>query len=194
MTGLIFQNTHFDVVSRDGQQWLHAAQIARALGYANDNAITRIYARSADEFTPCMTEKVKLTLSGNLQKEVRIFSLRGAHLLAMFARTKVAKDFRKWVLDVLDQEVESQRLPTTAQAEDVAQALQHQRFLVSYENGQMTSIQPVAREACIVNPDDERNVLTFFREFVPAGTRIKVTEAGVDQLATLASQHLRTRK
>ena len=36
---------------------------------------------------------------------VRIFSLRGAHLIAMFARTKVAKDFRKWVLDILDREV-----------------------------------------------------------------------------------------
>ncbi|MNQ82204.1 hypothetical protein D3C85_972510 [compost metagenome] len=49
-----------------------------------------------------MTETVKLTVSGNLQKEVRIFSLRGAHLLAMFARTEVAKEFRRWVLDVLD--------------------------------------------------------------------------------------------
>lgn len=32
----------------------------------------------------------------------RIFSLRGCHLLAMFARTPVAKAFRRWVLDVLD--------------------------------------------------------------------------------------------
>ncbi|MDG6293800.1 hypothetical protein P9Z40_11055, partial [Glaesserella parasuis] len=26
-------------------------------------------------------------------------------LIAMFARTKVAKDFRKWVLDILDREI-----------------------------------------------------------------------------------------
>lgn len=32
----------------------------------------------------------------------RIFSLRGCHLVAMFARTPVAKAFRRWVLDVLD--------------------------------------------------------------------------------------------
>src|SRR5690606_26085950 len=32
-------------------------------------------------------------------------SLRGCHLLAMFARTDIAKQFRKWVLDVLDKEV-----------------------------------------------------------------------------------------
>lgn len=35
-------------------------------------------------------------------ERVRIFSLRGCHLLAMFARTPVAKAFRRWVLDVLD--------------------------------------------------------------------------------------------
>ena len=33
----------------------------------------------------------------------RIFSLRGCHLLAMFARTPVAKAFRRWVLDVIEQ-------------------------------------------------------------------------------------------
>ncbi|MDH8489597.1 P22AR C-terminal domain-containing protein, partial [Klebsiella pneumoniae] len=37
--------------------------------------------------------------------KVRVFSLRGAHLIAMFARTPVAKEFRRWVLDILDREV-----------------------------------------------------------------------------------------
>ena len=37
--------------------------------------------------TPHIAEKVNLTVSGNLQREVRIFSLRGAHLVAMFSRT-----------------------------------------------------------------------------------------------------------
>lgn len=31
---------------------------------------------------------------------VRIFSLRGCHLLAMLARTAIAKQFRVWVLKV----------------------------------------------------------------------------------------------
>lgn len=105
---LSFNDVEFSEVLYEGKRWLQSADIARALGYANDNAVARIYARNEDEFTADMTEKVKLTLSGNLQKEVRIFSLRGAHLLAMFARTKVAKAFRKWVLDVLDREVQQQ--------------------------------------------------------------------------------------
>lgn len=39
----------------------------------------------------------------NLTNYIRIFSLRGCHLLAMFARTPVAKAFRKWCLDVIEQ-------------------------------------------------------------------------------------------
>ncbi|HEH8465569.1 TPA: hypothetical protein SH274_001811 [Pseudomonas aeruginosa] len=107
MKALAFHNTQFDIVDRDGQPWLQAAQIAKALGYAREDAISRIFSRNADEFTPCMSQTVNLTVSGNLQKEVRIFSLRGAHLLAMFARTKVAKEFRHWALDVLEGEAEA---------------------------------------------------------------------------------------
>ncbi|SEI41655.1 BRO family, N-terminal domain [Azotobacter beijerinckii] len=106
MQSLVFHHTQFEIVDRNGQPWLQAAQIAKALGYAREDAISRIYSRNADEFTPCMSETVNLTVSGNLQKEVRIFSLRGAHLLAMFARTDVAKEFRRWVLDVLEGRVE----------------------------------------------------------------------------------------
>lgn len=32
MATLIFQNTSFTVITRDGQPWLQAAEIARALG------------------------------------------------------------------------------------------------------------------------------------------------------------------
>lgn len=108
---LSFNSTTFDVVAREGERWLQAADIARALGYAREDSISRIYDRRSDEFTAAMSQTVKLTVkgfgNGNSEKSVRIFSLRGAHLLAMFARTPVAKAFRKWVLDVLDREVAS---------------------------------------------------------------------------------------
>ena len=44
--------------------------------------------------------------TGVVDIPVRVFSLRGCHLIAMFATTKVAKDFRRWVLDILDREVQ----------------------------------------------------------------------------------------
>ena len=106
-SALSFRSTTFEIVDQHGQPWLKASDIARALGYAEEDAISRIYRPRADEFTSAMTQTVNLTVSqnnGQLQRETRIFSLRGAHLLAMFARTSVAKEFRTWVLDVLEQQ------------------------------------------------------------------------------------------
>jgi len=51
-----------------------------------------------------MTRLIEMDTAGGKQ-QTRVFSLRGAHLLGMFARTEKAKAFRKWVLDILDREV-----------------------------------------------------------------------------------------
>ncbi|PTQ86799.1 Bro-N domain-containing protein [Agitococcus lubricus] len=114
-SSLAFHATQFEIIERAGQVWLQAAQIAKALAYKKDDAITQIYERNKDEFPSSMTETLKLSVSGNYQKTVRIFSLRGAHLIAMFARTPVAKEFRKWVLDVLDKEVGQNNPQTISQ-------------------------------------------------------------------------------
>ncbi|MDU4243557.1 MAG: BRO family protein [Bifidobacterium longum] len=84
--------------------WLTANQIGYALQYADDKSVQRIYSRHADEFTEKMTRVVKVTTLCSEQM-TRVFSLRGAHLVAMFARTVVAKEFRRWVLDLLDREI-----------------------------------------------------------------------------------------
>ncbi|MDD2989820.1 MAG: BRO family protein [Zoogloea sp.] len=103
---LAFRDTTFNPVSRNGQIWLTAAELAGALGYARTDLVTRVYERNAEEFSDSMTVTVKLTVTGSpCPTAVRIFSLRGAHLLAMFARTPVAAEFRRWVLDILDREV-----------------------------------------------------------------------------------------
>ena len=110
---LVFNGVSLTVHQRHNQPFVSSSDIAKALRYRSEDTISRIYRRNADEFTPDMSETVKLTVSGNLQKSVRLFSLRGAHLLAMFSRTEVAKDFRKWVLDILDREIQraKQELP-----------------------------------------------------------------------------------
>ena len=81
-----------------------------ALGYARTDNISKIYNRNKDEFTGSMTAVINMVVKGfgsgeGNKRDVRIFSLRGCHLLAMFARTEIAKQFRKWVLDILDKEV-----------------------------------------------------------------------------------------
>lgn len=101
---LVFQDTTFDVIDRCGTAWLGVTQIGLALKYANpETAITKLYNRNADEFTDKMTALLDVETAGGKQK-VRIFSLRGAYLLGMLAKTEVAKAFRKWSLDVLEGE------------------------------------------------------------------------------------------
>nr|DAH74753.1 MAG TPA: BRO family protein [Caudoviricetes sp.] len=101
---LCFHSVEFDVIPQNSQPWVRGYQIGTALGYGEnaDVSIRKLYTRHADEFTPAMTAVVTLPTEGGPQ-ETRIFSLRGCHLLAMFARTPVAKAFRRWVLDVIEQ-------------------------------------------------------------------------------------------
>lgn len=135
MNALAFRNTQFDIVDRNGQPWLKAAQLAEALGYSRADKISELYSRNADEFTPCMSETLDLRGSGNLRKEVRIFSLRGAHLLAMFARTEVAKEFRRWVLDVLDSTVAPAALPARIEQQELTMDYEGRRLRIARLDG-----------------------------------------------------------
>jgi len=117
---LVFHEVEFEVVDNHGQNWLMGPQIGAALGYEKGRvSIHKLYDSNADEFDETMTQVVKLDYlrprsgdagqaldhqnegSGQV-REVRIFSPRGCYLLAMLARTERAKEFRRWVLDVLE--------------------------------------------------------------------------------------------
>lgn len=112
MQKLKFDGQEFDVVDHGGQPCLTMADVAIALygkGIPQSADTLRqcvkrvhdLYTRHADEFTDTMTAIVEMLTPGGRQR-VRVFSLRGAHLLGMFARTERAKAFRRWVLDVID--------------------------------------------------------------------------------------------
>ncbi|WP_406705549.1 Bro-N domain-containing protein [Sodalis sp.] len=111
MMTLTFRNTVLETISHNGQIWFTSAELAKALEYSDSKRVTVLYNRNSDEFTSGMTEVLELSTSPkstsyeNLRSKIRIFSLRGAHLIAMFANTPIAKEFRKWVLDILDREV-----------------------------------------------------------------------------------------
>ncbi|WP_180114482.1 BRO family protein [Acinetobacter sp. YH12063] len=121
---LSFNEVNFSPVERDGQIWLTAGELARALGYAKANAVTQVYERNQDEFNQSMTQVIDNPQSLNLR--LRIFSLRGAHLIAMFSKTAIAKQFRKWVLDVLDREVVTKQLESRQSISPEQQALLHE--------------------------------------------------------------------
>ncbi|MFG5778041.1 BRO family protein [Comamonas sp. J-3] len=109
MKELMFQNQPIRLVEKDGKTWASAADIARALGYSRPDKVTRIYDKHKAEFSESMTALALIETAdprngGVLLNKTtaRVFSLRGAHLLGMFARTAKAQEFRKWVLDVID--------------------------------------------------------------------------------------------
>ncbi|HFT7718681.1 TPA: P22AR C-terminal domain-containing protein [Escherichia coli] len=121
-TQLVFHDTKFNVVNHHGQIWLTSAELASALQYANVRAVTGLYNRYKDEFTEFMSLVLKMNTKGfgggNSEKDTRIFSLRGAHLVAMLSKTPVAKEFRRWVLDILDREVGETVIQPIASAEE----------------------------------------------------------------------------
>ena len=65
---------------------------------------------------------------GGLQ-QVRVFSLRGAHLLGMLARTEKAKEFRRWVLDVIESHNDEMGILTT----------QYHKALIAYTTGKASA-------------------------------------------------------
>lgn len=110
---LTFKSHVLETVEHNGKLWFTAATLATALEYSRGDKITQIYNRNADEFSSEMVviaENLNLRCSGiskgysNLRTKARIFSLRGAHLVAMLASTPVAKEFRRWVLDLIEKE------------------------------------------------------------------------------------------
>ena len=109
-TALCFNDFTFSPVTRDNQPWFKSSELARALGYKREDILSKLYRKNADEFTSDMTQVVENIaehrngVPGNLSDgRARIFSLRGCYALAMFARTPIAKAFRKWCLDVIEQ-------------------------------------------------------------------------------------------
>ncbi|WP_234966000.1 Bro-N domain-containing protein [Acinetobacter johnsonii] len=122
MNSLTFNAMQFHPIqSNDQQIWIPSTELSRALGYSRADAVTKIYDRNNDEFAHDMTKIIDNPQNPNLV--LRVFSLRGAHLITFFARTPVAKEFRKWVLDVLENEIQQQQIDTRVKINAEQQAI-----------------------------------------------------------------------
>jgi len=122
MNSLAFNTVQFHPIQRnDDQIWITSSELAYALGYKHADSVTRIYNRNWDEFASDMTQVIDNPQTVNLT--VRVFSLRGCHLITFFARTPAAKEFRKWVLDVLEKEVLQQQIDTRVKINAEQQAI-----------------------------------------------------------------------
>ncbi|MBS9442479.1 BRO-N domain-containing protein [Photorhabdus heterorhabditis] len=108
-TSLTFKNhTIVPFDNHDGKTWFTSKHLAELLEYKNEKSVTNLFNSNKDEFTSDMTmvtESMTIGINNSLRKKkVRIFSIRGSHLLGMLADTKVAKQLRRWLLDLADKE------------------------------------------------------------------------------------------
>ncbi|MBG2877305.1 hypothetical protein I4902_16300 [Proteus alimentorum] len=96
----------------DGKIWFTNKQLSELLGYKDESSVTRIFNRNKDEFTYGMSQTVNLTVSSKnneiQNKRVRIFSVRGAHLVGILSKTEIAKALRRWLLDLAEKESKPQ--------------------------------------------------------------------------------------
>ena len=140
---LTFNDIILTPIPHQNSIWIRAAELARALGYGRENQVSRLYRSNADEFTPEMTQVIEISdgPESGLSVRSRIFSLRGCHLVAMFARTPVAKAFRRWVLDVLEKyAAEQTALSAPAPGPDAALTPDQQCTLQAVVKGKVESI------------------------------------------------------
>ena len=95
-----FEDSEVDFINRDDEVWLTAETIGINLEY-NDprTAIMRLYHRNKDEIEE-YTSIVKLTTEAGM-RETTIFSEMGIYLLILFSKQPKAKDFRKWVVNIV---------------------------------------------------------------------------------------------
>lgn len=175
---LSFNDVNFNPVPQnDGQTWITSSELAKALGYSRADKVTELYNRNIDEFTPNMTQVIEIPQNlnlgvsekpNNLVKKVRIFSLRGCHLVAIFARTPVAKDFRCWVLDILEKETKPIQKPLSGAEyllQMAQQMVEQERRLALQEQHlathdiQIKEIQ--AKQQALTDSSDFFSVLAF---------------------------------
>lgn len=116
-TALTFNDVTLSPITYQNSPWIRSVELARALGYSSEKSVSNIYNRNQDEFSNDMSVVINLSTTDNPAPS-RIFSLRGCHLVAMFARTPVAKAFRRWVLDVLDKLDAEQRAASPSPTPD----------------------------------------------------------------------------
>ena len=118
---LTFNDVTLTPVTNQNCLWIRAVELARALGYSSEKSVSNIYKRNQDEFSNEMSMVINLMTSGT-PTPTRVFSLRGCHLLAMLARTRIAKEFRKWVLNILDKLAKEERAALSADVKPLSTA------------------------------------------------------------------------
>lgn len=192
MQSLSFNQTTIKPIDRqDNQIWITSSDLALALGYKAVDSVTKIFNRNSDEFTSNMTQTVNLTVSGEnkgLQRTTRIFSLRGCHLIAMFAKTELAKLFRRWVLDLLEQQ--SKQIPQMTEREYTHWQWHTQYYADTIGRDQVAMIQFLIRRWVEQKGIKSQTAYYTFNQYMRVAATDQVKRADFEKAMTWL--HLKT--
>lgn len=198
-----FSGLQITIHQVNGERWIQALDIGRALGYSEPKKVMTVYQRHADEFSD--RDTLILNLRTNPQggnPNVRVFSQAGAVLLSMFANTARAKDFRAWAKKVLVAEVQRQidvepvaQMPATIEGrlsnieQNMAQLAGHMGQLVQVSLQQATKHQVMERYVGLlelnqrgtvkVTPEIKQEILTLYVQGMPQRDIARLTRISV---------------
>lgn len=89
------------VYGADGEVWVEGSEIGAALGFSKPaESISNLYNRNREELEPfSITHQIDEKPQGG--RPPRLYNEMGVYLLTMFARTRKAAKFRRWVVETL---------------------------------------------------------------------------------------------
>lgn len=193
-TAVQFGGQSYPLIDRDGVPHLAARDLARALQYADESGVLKIFQRNASEFTAAMTCTVKLTAQGDLRgqaRETRLFSLRGCHLVAMFAQTHIAAAFRRWVLDVLEGIEQQPRPPMPAPTPTVPadQLTAAQAELMDTQRKLIATQERLLAVTDKVKPKPSKKQRPITEEEIAEMRRLRATGLGCTEIGRRVGRH-----
>lgn len=182
---VIFEGIEIRRMEKDGQQWISALDVAKALGYDNPSvAIQNIVSRNYDKFLDysCTTKLVVRDKNGvNKSRELMFLNLKGVIAFCMFSKQKQAIPFQRWADSVLEKEIlnipSDIRLKATRKRVEFTDTLKEHGYTKKHEYIQ-TTVQ-MKKELDIDKPKSECDLIEVMKIAVSedlARLRIAISE------------------
>jgi len=101
---VVFEGIEIRRIEKDGQQWISAYDVAKALEYSNPSVtVNQTIKRNIKRFENYLTYQT--VNSGKQRREMSFFNLKGVIAFCMLSNQKQAVPFQRWADSVLEKEI-----------------------------------------------------------------------------------------
>jgi len=103
---VIFEDLPIRKLEKDGQIWISALDVAKALEYSNPSAtISNIIERNPERFEKYLT--IQTVYAGDQRRSMIFLNLKGVIAFCMLSKQKKAIPFQRWADTVLEKEIKN---------------------------------------------------------------------------------------